>query len=101
MTMGEEETPELARLRGEIDRVNDSLLGLLAERLELCRRIAEHKRDRGIPMMQQQRLDALRTKVQGFAAEHEIDSAFLEEVFDLLTAEACRLEDEIIAAPPV
>lgn len=97
--MADAETPELTRLRSEIDRVNDSLLALLSERTELCKKIAEHKRDQGIPMMQQDRLDALRTKVRGFAAEREIDSAFLEEVFDLITAEACRLENDIIGTP--
>lgn len=89
-------SPELERLRSEIDLVNDGLLGLLLKRIELCRRVAEHKRDHGIPMLQQGRLDALRTKVQRFAEEHEIDSTHLEAIFDLITTEACRLENEII-----
>lgn len=91
-------TPELEHLRGEIDRVNEGLLALLLERTELCRRVAEYKRDNGIPMLQQGRLDALRARVQEFAGEHGIDSRYLEEVFDLITTEACRLENEIIGA---
>ncbi|TDB90694.1 hypothetical protein E1264_04255 [Actinomadura sp. KC216] len=94
--MSESETPELARLRTEIDRVNDALLALLLERNELCRKIAEHKRDHGISMMQQGRLDALQEKVREFAAENDIDQAYLEEIFDAVTAEACWLEDTII-----
>ena len=91
-------TPELERLRSEIDLVNDGLLELLLKRTELCRHVAECKRDHGIPMLQQDRLDALRTKVQEFAKEHGIDSTHFEEIFDLVTAEACRLENEIIGA---
>ena len=89
-------SPELERLRGEIDLVNDGLLALLLKRIELCGRVAEYKRDHGIPMLQQGRLDALQTKVQGFAKEHGIDSAHLETIFNLITTEACRLENEII-----
>ncbi|MGH3546933.1 MAG: chorismate mutase [Pseudonocardiaceae bacterium] len=88
----------LERLRSEIDHVNDALLALLLNRTELCRRVGEYKRDHGIPMMQQGRLDALRTKVQEFAEEHGIDSIHLEEIFDLITTDACRLENEIIGA---
>lgn len=91
-------TPELETLRSEIDLVNDSLLALLLKRTELCRRVAEYKRDHGIPMLQQGRLDALRTTVRKFAEEHGVDSTHLEEIFDLITTEACRLEDEIIGA---
>lgn len=94
--MTDAETPELTRLRGEIDRVNDSILALLLERNVLCKQIAEHKRDRGIPMMQQGRLDALRAKVRGFAQEHEIDQAYLEQLFDIITTEACWQEDQVI-----
>lgn len=89
-------TTELERLRSEIDDVNEGLLTLLLKRIELCRRVAEYKRVHGIPMMQQARLDGLRTRVQEFAQEHVIDSAHLEGIFDLITTEACRLEDEII-----
>ncbi len=91
-------TTELERLRSEIDLVNDGLLGLLLKRVELCRRVADYKRDHGIPMLQQDRLDALRTKAQEFAGEHGINSTYLEEIFDLITTESCRLENEIIGA---
>ncbi|MGH3693679.1 MAG: chorismate mutase [Pseudonocardiaceae bacterium] len=90
--------PELERLRGEIDLVNDALLAMLLKRIELCRRVAEYKRDHGIPMLQQGRLDALRTKVRGFGEKHGIDSTYLESIFDLITTEACRLENGIIGA---
>lgn len=49
-------------------------------------------------MLQQGRLDALRTKVQVFAEARGIDSTHLEEIFDVITAEACRLENTIIGA---
>ena len=96
--MADTETPELTQLRDEIDRVNDSLLALLLERADLCRRVAEHKRDRGIPMMQQGRLDALRTKIREFADGHGTDPTYFEDVFDVIIAEACRLENEIIGS---
>ncbi len=89
-------TAELERLRSEIDEVNDALLALLLKRIELCRSGAEYKRDHGILPRHEAQEDAVRTKVHKFAQEHEIDSPLLEEIFDLITAEACRLEKKIM-----
>lgn len=91
-------TPEadLARFRGEIDEINEAILDLLRRRTEVCRQVGDHKREHGIPMMQQDRLDALTAKVREFAADHGINATYLKGVFDLITAEACRVESEII-----
>jgi chorismate mutase-like protein len=90
-------TESLAELRERLDRTDDALLELLATRLRTCREIAERKRAANLPMMAQDRLDALTAKVREFATSHGIDSDFLAELFDLVTTETCRIEDEIIS----
>jgi 4-amino-4-deoxychorismate mutase len=94
--MTDQQASNLAHFRAEIDRINDDLLALLKRRADMCARIAEYKRDNGIPMMQQHRLDMLQEKVRHFAEENGIDRGYLASVFGLITDEACRLEDEII-----
>jgi chorismate mutase-like protein len=89
-------TSELAALREDIDSIDDALLDLLRRRVRTCERIADYKRDNGVPMMQQDRLDALRGKLRDYAAAHELDEEFLADVFDVVTQEACRLEDAVI-----
>lgn len=93
------QTSGLSHFRVEIDRINDDLLYLLKRRADACARIAEYKRDNGIPMMQQGRLDMLKEKIGRFAEDNGVDREYLASVFGLITDEACRLEDEIIKGP--
>lgn len=86
----------LEELRARIDRIDDGLLVLLRDRLDACKRIAVHKREQAIPMMQPHRLAAVRAKAENFAEQYGIEPTFLTGLFDLITAETCRLEDEII-----
>ena len=50
---------ELGALRAELDRVDVELLDALRARVGCCRRIAHHKRDHGVPMMQPHRIDVV------------------------------------------
>lgn len=94
--MTEITTMALDALRGEIDSIDHQLLELLHRRLVICARVAEHKRDHNIPMMQQDRLDALHAKASDFAEHHGIEKEFLRELFELITHETCRQEDVVI-----
>jgi chorismate mutase-like protein len=94
--MIETATVALDALREQIDSIDLQLLELVNHRLETCARVAEHKRDHNITMMQQDRLDALQTKVSDFAEHHGIEKEFLRELFELITHETCRLEDAVI-----
>lgn len=96
MTGTTTENRSIAELRERLDRTDDALLDLLAERLRTCREIAEVKRAGNLPMMAQDRLDALAEKVRGFGGRNGVDPDFLAELFGLVTAETCRIEDEII-----
>jgi len=89
---------ELAGMRAEIDQLDRLLLDTVRRRLSVVRRVAEHKLERRIPMLAQHRLDAVHERAARYAAEHGISAAFLRRLFDVLVAETCRLEDEIIAA---
>jgi chorismate mutase-like protein len=88
----------LAPMRAEIDQIDRLLLDTVRRRLAVVRRVAEHKRERGIPMLAQHRLDAVQERAARYAEEHDISAAFLRRLFDVVLAETCRLEDEIIAA---
>jgi prephenate dehydrogenase len=55
MTTGEELDPELQRLRQEIAALDRELLATLNRRLELVRRVQEHKQGTGVPLIDAQR----------------------------------------------
>ncbi|MFI9811768.1 chorismate mutase [Saccharothrix variisporea] len=87
---------ELQELRRRIDETDDELLAAVARRLDLCRQVAEVKRATGTPMMNEQRLAAVRRRATEFAERSGVDAGFLGDLFDAITAEACYLEQEIL-----
>ncbi|GGV87235.1 hypothetical protein GCM10015535_36550 [Streptomyces gelaticus] len=89
----------LAGLRAELDLVDVTLLDTLKSRIDLCVRIAEHKREHGVPMMQPHRIGVVQERAARYGAEHGIDGTFLRRLYDLIIEETCRVEDLVIDAP--
>jgi 4-amino-4-deoxychorismate mutase len=89
----------LQSLRAELDGLDRSLLETLRQRLDCCCRIGLHKRDHAIPMMQPHRIGVVQERAAAFASEHGMNPEFLRALYELIIAETCRLEDEIIDAP--
>ncbi|MGH3915662.1 MAG: chorismate mutase family protein [Pseudonocardiaceae bacterium] len=91
---------DLEALRTELDDIDDRLLTTLRARIECCVRIAQHKRQYGIPMMQPHRIDAVHDRAARYAAEHHIDPAFVRQLYDLVIGETCRVENLVIGGAP-
>lgn len=90
------QTSALASFRERIDRVDEQLVNALAERVAICREVAEHKREHGIPMMQPERVAAVEERWGELAAERGLDAGFARELARAIVAEACSVEDAII-----
>ena len=88
----------LERFRRRLDDLDDQIARLLGERFQVCRDIALHKREHDIPMMQPDRVLQVRGRYLARGAEAALPSDFTEELFELLIAASCRLEDELIEA---
>ncbi|WP_033438627.1 chorismate mutase family protein [Saccharothrix sp. NRRL B-16314] len=86
----------LEELRAELDRIDFRFLDVLRERIELCVRIAEHKREHGVPMMQPHRIGVVQQRAAEYGREHGVDGDFLRNLYDLVIAETCRVEDLVI-----
>jgi len=75
----------LEELRREIDAVDDELMGLFVKRMELSRRVAEYKKENGIPVLNAKReADILRRMSE--KAGPVLDSyadGFFNNLFDL------------------
>jgi len=46
------------------------------------------------------RTGVVQAHAAAFVAEHGMNPAFLRSLYELIITETCRLEDEIIGAPP-
>lgn len=85
-------------MRARLDAVDVTLLDTLRRRIGVCVEIAVHKREHGIPMMQPHRIGLVQRRAAEYGTEHGIDLEFLRRLYDLIIAETCRVEDEVIGA---
>lgn len=86
----------LEPFRRRLDRVDDEIARLLGERLQICREVAVYKSEHEIPMMQPDRVKAVRARYLARGAEHDLPEEFSSDLFELLIATTCRLEDELM-----
>lgn len=86
----------LEPFRRRLDVIDDEIARLLGERLQICREVAVYKSEHGIPMMQPDRVKVVRERYLARGAEHALPREFSSDLFDLLIATTCRLEDELM-----
>jgi chorismate mutase len=86
--------------RRQLDELDDQIARLLGARFEVCREVARYKRIHGVPMMQPDRVMEVRARYLARGGEVELPPEFTEALFELLIAATCRMEDELIDAPP-
>lgn len=79
-----------------LDEIDDQVAKLLGERLQICREVAVYKSEHEIPMMQPHRVKAVRERYLARGAEVDLPEDFTSDLFELLIATTCRLEDELM-----
>lgn len=101
MSAAEPETSAASGLesfRRRLDQLDGEIAGRLGERFAICREIALYKREHDIPMMQPDRVAEVRSRYLARGAEVQLPADFTANLFELLIAATCRMEDELIAA---
>lgn len=88
----------IAEYRKQVDAIDEQLLELLGRRFEVCREVAGHKRDNDIPMMQADRVEAVKQRCAEIGERHGLASSFVQRLYGLIIDAACDLEDEIIGS---
>jgi 4-amino-4-deoxychorismate mutase len=86
----------LEPFRNRLDEIDEAIAGLLGERLDICREVAVYKHRHQIPMMQPERVKLVRERYLARGAEVGLPEEFSSDLFELLIATTCRLEDELM-----
>ncbi|TCO62743.1 chorismate mutase family protein [Actinocrispum wychmicini] len=89
----------LTELREELDGIDGRLLDIIRQRIECCVRIAHHKREHNVPMMQPHRIGIVQNRAAEYGSVHGIDQDFLRRLYTVIVDETCRVEDIVIADP--
>ncbi len=86
----------LVRFRERLDPIDEEIARLFGERFEICREVARYKSERGIPMMQPERVAEVRARYLARGADAELPAEFTAELFELLIGATCRLGNELM-----
>ena len=88
--------PRLQRLRDQINEVDRQLLALLTRRRHLVLEVAAYKSEKGMPVMQTDRVvEVLETRGR-WAVESDLDPTFLRDLFQRIIDQSCRDEEKAI-----
>jgi chorismate mutase len=86
----------LEPFRRRLDEIDEQIAKLLGERLDICRDVAVYKSEHEIPMMQPDRVKIVRERYLDRGAAVGLPQEFTSQLFELLIATTCRLEDELM-----
>ena len=86
----------LGGFRERLDPIDEEIARLLGERFDICREVALYKSAHGIPMMQPNRVEEVRSRYLARGAQVDLPIEFTGDLFDLLIAATCKVEDELM-----
>ena len=83
---------ELPELRVHIDEIDKAIVQLLADRMNVCREVAEIKEQTGATVIQPQRVRDVLASRRQWAIDAGVDADFAEQLFRILLSETHRIE---------
>lgn len=83
---------QLPELRVSIDEIDNAIVALLAQRMEVCREVAEIKEQTGATVIQPQRVRDVLASRRQWAIDAGVDADFAEQLFRILLSETHRIE---------
>ena len=83
---------DLGDLRQRIDAIDAALVNLLADRMNVCREVAEIKETTGAAVIQPQRVRDVLSSRRQWAIDAGVDADFAEQLFRTLLSETHRIE---------
>lgn len=85
-------TDDLGQLRARIDHLDAALIAIVAERLAVCREVADLKQDSATPVIQPARVRDVVVSRREQAIAAGVDPDFAEQLFRVLLTETHRIE---------
>lgn len=86
-------TATLDGLRVEIDALDEKIVSLLAERLAVASRVAEIKREAGIAVRLQDRIDAVLNRAADLAKQNDAEPEAIRAIYEAVIETTCRFEE--------
>ena len=82
---------DLPQLREKIDQIDAAIVALLAQRMEVCKEVAEVKAGSSTAVIQPQRVREVLTTRRQWAINSGVDADFAEQLFRIVLSETHRI----------
>lgn len=84
----------LASKREMIDEIDESLFNLLAERFDICKKIAEIKEDHHVTTIQPSRIEEKNQKFKRIAEQLNLNEKFVMDIWNLVHEESVDIQEK-------
>lgn len=92
---------KLAELRQQIDKLDDTILKQIGDRMKIAEKIGEYKRDNNVTILQVSRWDEIVEKRVQLAKALSLSEDFTAKYLELLHNESIRKQNEVMNVKPV
>jgi chorismate mutase len=86
-------TNVLASLRKEINEIDYQIVSLIAQRMEIIKKVGTYKAANNIPPLDEKRWQEIIATLTAKAHHHNLSSQFIENLYNLIHQEALRIEN--------
>lgn len=80
----------IGKLRKELDKVDDSIISVLAKRMSLVRQIAQIKSENNLEIKDKQREKKILSRIKKRAIEHNLDPEIADKIMRAIIDQSVR-----------
>lgn len=80
-------------LRSELDRIDRSIIGLIADRMRISVAIGQEKASNNIPVLDDGRESEVRARWHEASAERGLDQESMGQVLDIILAQSRKVQE--------
>lgn len=88
----------IEQLRTQIDEIDEDIIKIIANRMEISRKIGQYKKDHNVAILQASRWDEVLDKMFASADRLGLDKNFIAAVFNAIHDASVKEQDKILSA---
>ncbi len=85
----------LKKYRFEIDKIDEKILSLLAKRINISKKIGEHKLKNGLPIVDKKRKSEIFEKLQKTASKKTLSDELVKNIYKIIHDSSVDLQKNI------
>lgn len=89
-----EKKEDIESLRKDIDYCDNAIFYYLSQRLTLCKKIGQIKKELGLPIVNKVRFEKIiNEKIENYG--ELLDESFIRKIYDIIHEESCQIQKKL------